>query len=133
MASEFGKRRNEIIAFLKGLNARERLVVLAYLSNDAAIGARVPNLAGSIVEMHRRYHKLELLKLAQTEHHTVDLGLLARRKGCRLEGVAGLPDRWRIRRLHGDVARNLDQDAVTLQQALETLRALPDERSAAKR
>jgi hypothetical protein len=132
MASEFGKRRNEIISFLKALNERERLVVLAYLSNDAAIGVRVPNLAASILEMHRRYHKLELLKLAETEHPTLDLGFLARRKGCRLERAACQPDRWRIHHLHDNVVRHPQQNALTLAQALEALRALPDKENSVK-
>ena len=31
MVSEFGNRRAEIMTFVKGLNAREKLVVLSYL------------------------------------------------------------------------------------------------------
>jgi hypothetical protein len=122
----------EIISFLKGLSEREKLVVLAHLSNDAAIGARIPNLATSVVEMHRRNYKLELLKLAEAEHPTLDLRFLARRKGCRLERTSGLPDRWRIRRLHENVVRHPLQDALTLAQALEALRALPDAGNSAK-
>ncbi len=132
MASEFGKRRNEIMSFLKALNEREKLVVLAYLSNDAAIGACVPNLAGSILEMHRRYHRLELLKLAETERPTLDLGFLARRKGCRLERAAGLPGRWRIRRLHGNVARHLDQNALTLHKHWRRFAPFPTRGTSAK-
>jgi hypothetical protein len=132
MANDFGKRRSEIISFLKGLNEREKLVVLAFLSNDGAIGARVPGLTASIVEMHRRHHKYDLLKLAEAKQPTLDLGLLARRKGCKLERAVGLPDCWRIRRLAGNVARHLDRNTLTLRQALEALRALPDRGSAAK-
>ena len=85
----------------------------------------------AILEMHRRYHKLELLKLAETEQPNLDLGFLARRKGCRLERAAGLPDRWRIRRLRENVVRHPQQNALTLAQALEALRALPDQESGA--
>ena len=77
------------MAFLKGLSPREKLVVLSFLSNDAAIYSRVPNLARSILDMHRSYHKMELLQLVETEHANLNLEFLARRKGCRLERVAG--------------------------------------------
>ena len=33
MAAEFGARRAEIVAFIEGLNEREKLIVLEYLSN----------------------------------------------------------------------------------------------------
>jgi hypothetical protein len=57
---------------------------------------------------------------------------IAARTAAERERAGGLPGRWRIRRLHGNVARHLDQNALTLQQALETLRAHPDERTSAK-
>ena len=138
MATEFGKRRAEIVAFLKGLSAREKLVVLSYLSNDAAICARVPNLARAILDMHRSHHKLELLQLVETERPNINLEFLARRKGCRLERVAGLADRWRIFRVHDRVTRLTAEEhgpkrsALTLGQALEELRALPDNDASAR-
>jgi hypothetical protein len=133
MGNEFGKRRAEIMSFLDGLSEREKLIVLAYLSNDAAIGARVPSLPAAILDMHRHYHKRELLKLAEMQRPTLDLGFLARRKGCRLERAAGLPARWHIRRLHESVLRHQQRSGLTLTQALEVLRGLPDESNSASR
>ena len=133
MATEFGKRRAEIMTFLKGLSAREKLVVLSYLSNDAAICARVPNLARAILDMHRSYYKLELLQLADTEHPNLDLEFLARRKGCRLERAEGSGDRWRIFEVDDRGARlrieerGAKRAALTRGQALEALRSLPDQ------
>jgi hypothetical protein len=130
--TDFSARRTEMMTFLRGLSSSEKLVALAYLSNDPAIGARVPNLASAILEMHRHYHKRELRRLAETEQPIIDLRLLARRKGCRLERVFGLPDRWRIHRLQGNIARHPHHNALTLTQALEALRALADKGTPAK-
>jgi hypothetical protein len=138
MASEFGKRRAEIMSFLKGLSERERLVVLTCICNDPTISARIPNLARAVLEMHRAYHKNELLKLVEAEHSNVDLEFLARRKGCRLQRVAGSSDRWCIRWVQANLARSRTEgqcqqnSALTLVEALDTLRALPDWKSAAK-
>ena len=138
MATEFGARRAEIMTFLKGLSPREKLVVLSFLSNDAAIYSRVPNLARSILDMHRSYHKMELLQLVDTEHANLNLEFLARRKGCRLERVAGVADRWRILRAHDrGVGLSVEADgqkrtSLTLGQALEALRALPERLSSAR-
>ena len=138
MATEFGKRRAEIMTFLKGLSEREKLVVLSYLSNDAAICARVPNLARTVLDMHRSYHKLELLQLAETEHPNLDLEFLARRKGCRLERADGPGDRWRILQVDnrgcstGIEEHCLKRNTFTLKQALDVLRSLPDQASSVR-
>jgi hypothetical protein len=135
MATEFGERRAEIMIFLKRLSAREKLVVLSFLSNDAAICARVPNLARTILDMHRSYHKLELLQLVETEHPNVDLEFLARRKGCRLERTGGTGDSWRILTADNRGARLRVEEhcpkriTFTLKQALDALRSLPDKTS----
>jgi len=132
MATEYGTRRAEIMAFLKGLSPREKLVVLSFLSNDAAIYSRVPDLARSVLDMHRSYHKMELLQLVETEHTNLNLEFLARRKGCRLERVVGVADRWRILRAHDrGVGLSVEADGqtrrpLTVGQALEALRALPE-------
>ena len=132
MTTEFGKRRTEILAFLKTLDKREKLVVLSFLSNDATICARVPNLASAILDMHRAYHKLELLQPVETEHPRINLEVLARRKGCRVERIAEHGDCWRILRLgHGPVRLSLvdhgvQQTTFTLMEALDILRTLPD-------
>jgi hypothetical protein len=47
VASESGRRRAEIFAFLKGLSAREKLVILAYLGAETGIAARMPCKDGS--------------------------------------------------------------------------------------
>jgi hypothetical protein len=137
MASEFGKRRAEIMSFLKGLDEREKLVVLTYLSNDAAISARIPNLARTVLDMHRAYHKFELLEFVEGEHSNLDLEFLARRKGCRLEHAKGPGDRWRIVQAGdrgvrlGLVGSGPKRIALTRKQALEVLRSLPDQQSKA--
>jgi hypothetical protein len=106
-------------------------MVLTYLSNDAAICARIPDLASTVLEMHRAYHGLDLVKLAEAEHPNLNLELLARRKGCRLER-AGPGDRWRIVRAggrpdtkgHRPAAR--EARALSRGQVLDALRSLPD-------
>ena len=137
MATELGRRRAEIMTFLEGLSEREKLLVLAYLSNDAGICARAPNLARTVLDM-RRPTRLETIQLAGTEASNLDLEFLARRKGCRLERVAGQADRWRIFQVHDRVARTTAEErcpkrfALTPGQALEALRALPDQDALAK-
>ena len=138
MASELGRRRAEIMTFLKGLSEREKLVVLAYLSNDAGICARAPHLARTVLDMHRSYNEGQVIQLAATEASNLDLELLARRKGCRLQRVAGPGDRWRILPADDRGARLAIEEhgrrcnSLTLGQALEALRALPDQGAAAK-
>jgi hypothetical protein len=130
MATEFGQRRVEILAFLKALSAREKVVVLSFLSNDATICARLPNLASAIQDMHRSYHKLELLQLAGTESSNLSLEFLARRKRCRLERVGPHGDCWRILRTdHRPIRVGLELTTFTQMQALDVLRSLPDETS----
>ena len=135
--TEFAKRRAEIMTFLKGLNEREKLVVLAHLSNDAVISARIPDLARTVLDMHHAYHKLELLKLVEAEHSNLDLEFLARRKGCRLERAEGPADRWRIVQADkrgvrlGPGGSGTKPSALTRKQALEKLRSLPDQDSKA--
>jgi hypothetical protein len=137
MATEFGKRRAEIMTFLKGLSPREKLVVLSCLSNDAMICACVPNLARTVLDMHRSYFKLELLQLADTECPSLNLEFLARRKGCRLER-AGQGDRWRILQAENRGGRSgiedfsLKSNIFTRDQALEVLRSLPDQASSVR-
>jgi hypothetical protein len=133
MATEFGKRRAEILTFLKGLSAREKLVVLSFLSNDAMICTRVPNLALAILDMHRSYHKLELRQLVESEHSNLNLAFLARRKGCRLERIGSQGDSWRILRAGHVPVRlsmgehDLERNTFTPKQALDVLRSLPDQ------
>jgi hypothetical protein len=132
MAGEFGRRRAEIIAFLKGLSERERLVALTYLSNDAAISAGVPDLARAVLGMHRSCYRRELLQLVD-KGPNLDLRILARRKGCRIQRVVGPQERWRIIPSHAPLpqqagsAHGPRQDAITPIELLEVLRSLPDE------
>jgi hypothetical protein len=129
MATEFWKRRAEIMTFLKGLSEREKRVVLLYLCNDASIA---PNLASKLAGIRHSCHEPKSIQLA--EGSNLDLAFLARRKGCRLERVVGAGDRWRIFiRGHDDgdqlrIARHSqNRSALTLGQALAALRALPDQ------
>jgi hypothetical protein len=134
--TEFGRRRAEIMAFLGGLSEREKLIVLTYLSNDAAIGARIPELPRTVLDMRRSLHRAELLKLA-ADNCNVDLQLLARRKGCLLEQRPG--DRWRIasctnRKTGLGIAIARPQQALlTRRQALDVLRSLPDRQQRSER
>jgi hypothetical protein len=132
MASELGRRRAEIVSFLKGLSEREKLLVLAYLGNDAGICDRAPHLARTVPAMPRSFDKGQVIQVAAAEASNLDLELLARRKGCRLQRVAGGDHRWRI---FGAEDRGVDtsfeehglrRNSLTLRQALEALRALPD-------
>jgi hypothetical protein len=138
MATELGRRRAEIVTFLKGLSEREKLLVLAYLSHDAGICARAPNLANTVLDMRRSHNRLETIQLARAEASNLDLEFLARRKGCRLERVVGQADRWRIFPVHDRVARTNAEErypkrfALSPGQALEALRALPDQDVSAK-
>jgi hypothetical protein len=138
MTTEFGKRRAEIVSFLKGLSERERLIVLEYLSKDAVIRARVPELARAVFDLRRSCHTLKTLRLVQPEHATLDLELLARRKGCRLERAEGPADRLRIVGPYDrDATPGIDRHATSRRslsraQALEILRALPDRDSSIK-
>jgi hypothetical protein len=129
MSNSFGQRRAEIMAFLNALTEREKLVALTHLCNDAAIAGRIEKLDRLILNMHRAHHRIELLELA-TQGSTLDLALLARRKGCRLERVPG--DRWRVippadcsARLSRRPGR-VEIAAVPATQALDLLRSLPD-------
>jgi hypothetical protein len=133
MASEPGRRRTEIMTFLKGLSEREKLLVLAYLSNDAGICARAPHLASTVMDMRRSYNKGQVIQLAAAEASNLDLEFLARRKGCCLHRVAGPGNRWRISPAEdrgvtlGSEGHGLSRNSLTLGQALEALRALPDQ------
>jgi hypothetical protein len=88
--------------------------------------------------MHRSYHKLELLQLAASEHHNLNLEFLARRKGCRLERACGRGDCWRILQAdnravrHGIEVHCLKRNTFTLKQALDVLRSLPDQASSVR-
>jgi len=134
MTKEFAERRAKIIAFLTGLTPREKLIVLACLSNDATISARIPDLAKTVLDMHRAQHSVELRALAETARSNLELRLLARRKGCRLEPADRPADLWRIvypGDLHGRIVSNTSRPmeaAVTRKQALDILRSLPDQR-----
>ena len=134
MTNEFAERRKKIIAFLNGLTQREKLVVLACLSNDAAISARIPDLAKTVFELQRAHYRAELLALAGTECSSLDLRLLARRKGCRLEPAEGPVGHFHIVHAGGSQTRvhcngnRTTQTSVTQEQALEILRSLPDRR-----
>jgi hypothetical protein len=135
--TEFGRRRTEIMAFLGGLSEREKLIVLTYLSNDAAINARIaPELASTVLDMRRSLHRAELLKLA-ADNSNVDLQLLARRKGCRLEQRPG--DRWHIASCSnrnaglGIAVARPQQALLTRRQALDVLRSLPDRQQRSER
>lgn len=130
MATEYGKRRAEIIAFLKGLDAREKLLALSYLGKDAEICAVAPNLHRLVYDMHRSHHQRDLLKAASVEQPVnLSLELLARRKGCQLERVVGPGDYWRI--VFGPASFHMNKcgpgkSGLTRVQAMEALRALPD-------
>jgi len=129
--NEFGKRRSEIINFLRELTDREKLVALTYLANDGSISARIPGLATTIMDMHRAHHRSEVLKSVGAKSSKLDLELLARRKGCRLERAPGSRDLLRIvptadSRAQGTGVRRSADDLLTLAQALAKLRALPD-------
>ena len=130
MANDFGKRRTDIIAFLKALSDREKLVALTYLSNDPMIRTRIPNMATTVLDMHRSLNRQEILQSTRTDFVSLDLTFLAQRKGCRLQRAAGRPERWWIygpskSAPHG---RGIDYGgALTPAQALEVLRSLPDQ------
>src|SRR5262249_42022947 len=133
MTNEFAERRRKIIGFLNGLSQREKLMVLACLSNDAAIHARIPDLTKTVLDMQRAHYRAELLALAETERSNLDLRLLARRKGCSLEPNSGPADLWCIvsaddpqKRIPCAVNR-LRRLALTRNQALHFLRSLPDQ------
>ena len=122
--NEFGRRRSEIIRYLGALTDREKLIALAYLANDRMIGARIPGLANTMMDMHRAHHRSALLKSVGAKSCNIDLELLARRKGCRLEPVLGSPDLWHI--VSGSSPPISSGPALTPSEALITLRALPD-------
>jgi hypothetical protein len=126
--NEFGRRRSEIVRFLGALTDREKLLALAYLANDRMISARIPGLANTIMDMHRAHHRSALLKSVGTTSCNIDLELLARRKGCRLERALGSTDLWRI--VSDCSAKSAPPissgPALTPTEALLTLRALPD-------
>jgi hypothetical protein len=134
MTNEFAERRRKIIGFLNGLSQREKLMVLACLSNDAAIHAKIPDLSQTVFDMQRAHYRAELLVMAETERSNLDLRLLARRKGCRLEPNEGPADLWCIvsadepqRRI--PCAGNRPKPAaLTRNQVLHILRSLPDQR-----
>ena len=94
-------------------------------------GRASQNLGKTVLDMHRAYHRVELLKLA-TENSNLDLEFLARRKGCRLEPVEGPGDRWRITPAAnrgswpGAGGRPTQSTLLTRKQALDLLRSLPD-------
>ena len=129
--NDFGKRRSEIISFLRALTDREKLVALTYLANDGSISRRIPSLSIAIMEMHRAHHRSELLKSVQAEGSSLDLELLARRKGCRLERAPGSPNLLRIvptgncRAWRQGASR--PEEFLSRTQALAKLRALPDQ------
>jgi len=91
MTNEFAERRRKIIGFLNGLSQREKLMVLACLCNDAAIHAKIPDLSQTVFDMQRAQYRAELLAMAEPERSNLDLRLLARRKGCRLEPTKARP------------------------------------------
>jgi hypothetical protein len=126
--NELGKRRSEIIRFLGGLTDREKLLALAYLANDQMISARIPGLASTIMDMHRAHHRSALLKSVGAKSCTIDLELLARRKGCRIEPAFGSTDLWRIvSDCSAKTAPPIPSGpALTPTEALITLRTLPD-------
>src|SRR5215813_8165491 len=132
MTNEFAERRRKIIGFLNGLSQREKLMVLACLSNDAAIHARIPDLTKTVLDMQRAHYRAELLALTETERSNLDLRLLARRKGCRLEPNEGPADLWSI--ISDDRQKRIPSAgkrprpaALTRNQALHFLRSLPDQ------
>jgi hypothetical protein len=126
------------MTFLKGLSEREKLIVLAYLSNDAGICARAPHLASAVMDMRRSYNKRQVIQLAAAEASNLGLELLARRKGCRLQRVTGPGNRWRIfpaeyRGFSPCVEeQGPRRNSLTPGQALEALRALPDQDASAR-
>ena len=126
--NEFGRRRSEIVRFLGALTDREKLLALAYLANDRMISARIAGLANTIMDMHRAHHRSASLKSVGTTSCNIDLELLARRKGCRLERALGSTDLWRI--VSDCTAKSAPPissgPALTPTEALLTLRALPD-------
>lgn len=126
--NEFGRRRSEIVRFLGALTDREKLLALAYLANDRMISARIAGLANTIMDMHRAHHRSASLKSVGTTSCSIDLELLARRKGCRLERALGSTDLWRI--VSDCTAKSAPPissgPALTPTEALLTLRALPD-------
>jgi len=83
------------------------------------------------MDMHRARHRSEMLK-SVGEGSSLDLELLARRKGCRLEQAPGFPDLLRIvgtvdgRTQRGGVSRPREE-FLNPTQALAKLRALPDQ------
>jgi hypothetical protein len=123
MAAGFGRRRAEIVTFLKGLNDREKLAVLEFLSNDPMIRPKAPDLGGTVLNLRRSCRNLTLVHAAEAERSSLDLEFLAQRKGCRVERVEGPVDRWRI---HGADDPSGQSRPLTTGQALEILRALPD-------
>ena len=73
MTNEFAERRRKIIGFLNGLSQREKLMVLACLSNDAAIHAKIPDLSKTVLDMQRSHYRAELHALAETERSNLEL------------------------------------------------------------
>jgi|SRR5215813_3778795 len=134
MTNEFAERRAKIVAFLHSLTLREKLVVLTCLSNDAAISGRIPGLRQTVLDMQRAQYRVELRALAEPARSNLELRLLARRKGCRLEPADGSADLWRIvygGDLHARILSNNSrpmESPLTRQQALDILRSLPDQR-----
>jgi hypothetical protein len=114
------------MAFLSGLTAREKLIALTYLANDAGVSARIPDLARTVLDMHRAHHRVELLKLT-TQSANLDLEFLARRKGCRLEPVEGPGDRWRVMPAANVGGARTQRASLSRKQALDLLRSLPDQ------
>jgi len=137
MTNEFAERRRKIIGFLNGLSQREKLMVLACLCNDAAIHAKIPDLSQTVFDMQRAQYRAELLAMAEPERSNLDLRLLARRKGCRLEPNEGPADLWCIVSTDEPqepipcVGHHPKPAALTRNQALDILRSLPDQRGKA--
>ena len=137
MTNESAERRKKIIQFLNGLSQREKLMVLACLGNDTTIHAKIPDLTKTVLDMQRAHYRAELLTLAETERSNLDLRLLARRKGCRLERNEGPADLWCIVPTDDPQMRipytgNRPRPAaLTRNQALHILRSLPDQRGRA--
>lgn len=132
MTTEFGKRRAEIVTFLKELSDCEKLIVLEYLSKDAVIRAHVPDLARTVFDLRRSCGPLRAVRLIEPGQPNLDLELLARRKGCRLERAGGPADRLRILgaddrgAVPGIEEHTTSRQSLSRVQALEVLRALPD-------
>jgi hypothetical protein len=131
MTNQCAERRRKIIGFLNGLTRREKLMVLACLGNDSAIHAKMPDLTKTVLEMQHAHYRAELLALAQTERSNLDLRLLARRKGCRLEPNQGPADLWCIVSADDRAGNRPRPAALTRNQALHMLRSLPDRRGKA--